>query len=377
METKTLRVLQVVDSLGAGGIQAFILNINRNINLDKIKFDYVVYRNKNEREFYDESVEKMGGNIICLQQNKGIKRIKSFIDLYKLQKEKKYKVVHIHGDRAKSFFEAVVFKLCKTPKIIMHSHNDRMSKDKKLYYLHLGMQNIIKHLWKYTVNYEFACSSNAAEWMFADSDINDSKAQVINNGIDEQKFIFNEEIRQKYRKKLNIQEKFVIAHVGRFSYQKNHNFLIDIFNSVIKRYSDSVLLLVGEGELKEEIIEKVKNLKLQDKVIFYGLSNEIHNILQAADIFVFPSHFEGLPVVGIEVQASGLMTIASDTISDEVKITDYWASVPLSKSCEEWAEIILKYKDGYIRKDTSKEIIDSGFSARQISKKLENLYINK
>ncbi|EKQ56660.1 MULTISPECIES: glycosyltransferase family 1 protein [unclassified Clostridium] len=377
METKTLRVLQVVDSLGAGGIQAFILNINRNINLDKIKFDYLVYRNKNEREFYDESVEKMGGNIICLQQNKGIKRIKSFIDLYKLQKEKKYKVVHIHGDRAKSFFEAVVFKLCKTPKIIMHSHNDRMSKDKKLYYLHLGMQNIIKHLWKYTVNYEFACSTNAAEWMFADSDINASKAQVINNGIDEQKFIFNEEIRQKYRKKLNIQEKFVIAHVGRFSYQKNHNFLIDIFNSVIKRYSDSVLLLVGEGELKEEITEKVKNLKLQDKVIFYGLSNEIHNILQAADIFVFPSHFEGLPVVGIEVQASGLMTIASDTISDEVKITDYWASVPLSKSCEEWAEIILKYKDGYIRKDTSKEIIDSGFSARQISKKLEDLYINK
>ena len=376
MKNKTLRVLQIVDSLGAGGIQAFILNINKNMHLDKVRFDYVVYRNERDAEFYDKSVEKMGGKIICLQKNNGIKRIKSFIDLYKLQKDKKYDVVHIHGDRVKSFFEAIVFKLCKTPTIIMHSHNDRMSKDKKLYYLHLGMQNVIKHFWRFIVDYEFACSTNAAEWMFSKSDIRDSRAKVINNGIDEKKFIYNEEVRQKYRKKLNVEGKFVVAHVGRFSYQKNHDFLIDIFNSVNKQYSNSVLLLIGDGELKEKIIEKVRLLNLEDKVIFYGLCDEIHNILQAADIFVFPSHYEGLPVVGIEVQASGLMTVASDTISNEIKITDYWTSVSLNKSAEEWAKIILKYKDGYTRTDTSKEIINSGFSARRISKNLQDLYIN-
>ena len=376
MKNKTLRVLQIVDSLGAGGIQAFILNINKNMDLDKIKFDYVVYRNERDAEFYDKSVEKMGGNIICLQKNNGIKRIKSFIDLYKLQKDKKYDVVHIHGDRVKSFFEAIIFKLCKTPIIIMHSHNDRMSKDKKLYYIHLGMQNVIKHFWKFIVDYEFACSTNAAKWMFSKSDIRDSRAKVINNGIDEKKFIYNEEVRQKYRKKLNVEGKFVVAHVGRFSYQKNHDFLIDIFNSVNKQYSNSVLLLIGDGELKEKIIEKVRLLNLEDKVIFYGLSDEIHNILQAADIFVFPSHYEGLPVVGIEVQASGLMTVASDNITNEIKITDYWTSVSLNKSAEEWAKIILKYKDGYTRINTSKEIINSGFSAAGISKTLEDLYIN-
>ncbi|NSB12476.1 glycosyltransferase family 1 protein [Clostridium beijerinckii] len=376
MENKTLRVLQVVDSLGAGGIQAFILNINRNMHLDKIKFDYVVYKNKEETEFYDESVEKMGGQIICLEKNTGIKRLKSFIDLYRLQKDKKYSVVHIHGDRAKSFFEAVVFKICKTPTIIMHSHNDRISRDKRFYHLHLGIQNIIRSLWKYVVNYEFACSTNAAQWMFSKEDVRDEKAKVINNGIDEKKFIYNEEIREEYRRKLNLQDKFVLTHVGRFSYQKNHDFLIDIFNSVNKQYSNSVLLLIGEGELKEKIEDKVRSLNLEDKVIFYGLCNEIHNILQASDIFVFPSHYEGLPVVGIEVQAAALMAVASDAISNEIKITHYWKSVSLDSPPEEWAKIILKYKDGYSRKDTSEDIIKSGFSARAISRNLENLYMN-
>lgn len=376
MKNKTLRVLQLVDSLGAGGIQAFILNINKNMPLDRIIFDYLVYRNANESEFYDESVKKLGGRIICLPKNHGIKRIKSFLDLYKMQKEKKYQVVHIHGDRAKSFFEAAILKLCRTPTIIMHSHNDRMSKDKKLYHLHLGMQNIIKNLWKFVVNYEFACSNNAAEWMFSESDMKTAKAKVINNGIDEKKFIFNEEIREKYRKKLMLQDKFVIVHVGRFTYQKNHDFLIDIFNSLIHKYNNALLLLIGDGELKEKIIEKVKQLNLEDKVIFYGLCNEIHNILQAADVFVFPSHFEGLPVVGIEVQASGLMTVASDNITKEIKITDYWTSLSLEKSPQEWADKILEYKDWYKREDTSKEIIKAGFSANEIAKNLEDLYLN-
>lgn len=375
MMNNTLKILQIVDSLEAGGIQAFILNINKNMNLNKVRFDYVVYRSENESEFYDETVKEMGGEIICLPKNRGIKRIKSFVDLYNFQKNKRYHIVHIHGDRAKSFFEAVALKFCKTPVIIIHSHNDRMSKDKKLYYIHLMIQNIIKHLWKYVVNCEFACSNNAAEWMFSKADIKNSKVKVINNGIDEQKFIYNEEIRQRYRKKLKLENKFVLIHIGRFTYQKNHDFLIDVFNSVRSKCSNAILLLIGEGELKEEVIKKVKSLNLEEKVIFYGLSNEIYNLLQAADIFVFPSHYEGLPVVGVEVQAAGLMTVASDSISDEIKITNYWISVSLNKSPEEWAEIILKYKEGYTRKDTSEEIMKAGFSARKISKELENLYI--
>lgn len=376
MKKKTLRVLQLVDSLGAGGIQAFIINVNKNMDLEKVKFDYLVYRNKEECEFYDETVKKMGGNIICLPKDHGIKRIKSFIELYKLQKHKKYSVVHIHGDRAKSFFEAIILKLCKTPTIIMHSHNDRMSKDKKLYHVHLIMQSIIKYFWKFIVNYEFACSINAAEWMFSKSDIKNSKVKVINNGIDEKKFTYNEETRKRYREKLNVKDKFVIVHVGRFSYQKNHDFLIDIFKCVSNQYNNSVLLLIGEGELKEEIMEKVKLLKLKDKVIFYGLSNEIYNILQAADVFVFPSHYEGLPVAGIEVQAAALMAIASDTISHEIKVTDYWTDVSLDKSPQEWAEIILKYKGGYTRKDTCKEIAKAGYSSKEIANELEHLYTN-
>ncbi|WP_077858234.1 glycosyltransferase [Clostridium sp. BL-8] len=376
MNNNTLKVLQIVDSLEAGGIQAFILNINKNINLNKVSFDYVVYRNEDTSEFYDENVKEMGGEIICLPENHGIKRIKSFIDLYNFQKNKKYHIVHIHGDRAKSFFEAVALRFCKTPVIIIHSHNDRMSKDKKLYYIHLGIQSIIKHLWKYVVNYEFACSNNAAKWLFSKADVKDSKVRVINNGIDEKKFIYNEETRQRYRKKLKLEDKFVLMHVGRFTYQKNHDFLIDVFNSVRSKCSNAILLLIGEGELKEEVIKKVKSLNLEGKVIFYGLSNEIYNILQAADIFVFPSYYEGLPVVGVEVQAAGLMTIASDSISDEIKITNYWNSVSLNKSPKEWAEIILKYKDGYIRKDTSEEIRNAGFSVSVIAKKLQDLYIN-
>lgn len=376
MSKETLKVLQIVDSLEAGGIQAFILNINKNINLNKVKFDYVVYRDKDDIEFYDKNVKEMGGKIICLPKNHGLKRIKSFMDLYNFQKNEKYHIVHIHGDRAKSFFEAVALKICNTPVIIIHSHNDRMSKDKNLYYVHLVIQNIIKHLWKFVVKYEFACSSNAAEWMYSKADIKRSKVKVINNGIDEVKFTYNEKTRKKYRKKLGIENKFVLMHVGRFTYQKNHDFLIDIFNYVSIKCTNSILLLIGEGELKEAIIKKVKSLNLEDKVIFYGLSSEIYNILQAADVFVFPSHYEGLPVVGVEVQAAGLMTVASDSISAEIKMTNYWTSLSLSKSPEEWAERILKYKDGYIRLDTSEKIMKAGFSARGIAKELEKLYIS-
>ena len=257
----------------------------------------------------------------------------------------------------------------------MHSHNDRMSKDKKLYYIHLGLQKIIRYLWKFIVDYRFACSNNAAEWMFSKYDIENSKVKVINNGIDEKKFIYNEKMRLEYRKKLNLKNKFVMVHVGRFTYQKNHEFLIDIFNSVYLKYDKSVLLLIGEGVLEDKIKEKVELLKLQNSVIFYGLSDEIYNILQAADVFVFPSHYEGLPVVGIEVQAAALMSVASDNITNEIKITDYWKSISLDKSSEEWAEIVLNYKDGYARRDTSEEIKKAGFSSLEISKSLEALYL--
>ena len=165
--------------------------------------------------------------------------------------------------------------------------------------------------------------------------------EIINNAIDIEKFIFNQNIREKIRKQLNVEDKFVIGHIGRFSYQKNHEFLVDMFKNISNENSEAVLLLIGEGNLKEKIVQKVKENNLEEKVIFLGTVKNINEIMQAMDVFVLPSYYEGLPVVGIEAQASGIDCFFSDTITTELKINDNVKFLNINNT-KEWCENIMK-----------------------------------
>ena len=168
--------------------------------------------------------------------------------------------------------------------------------------------------------------------------------EVIPNGIELDKYAYNSVVRKAIRKKLGVENKFVIGHVGRFSAQKNHTFLIDIFNKVYQKDTNTVLLLLGVGELMETIKTKAKDLGIENKIIFYGVSNEMEKMWQAMDIFVMPSLHEGLPVTGVEAQASGLPCIFSDTITREIDVTGKSEFLPLDGTIEAWVDCILKHK---------------------------------
>lgn len=187
---------------------------------------------------------------------------------------------------------------------------------------------VFKSLIPFIADYNIACSESAARYMFPKRVIDSKDYQIINNGIEVSSYVYNPQVRQVYRSRYNCHGKFVVGHIGRFVRQKNHEFIIDIFSEIHKKESDSILCLFGTGEDENRIKEKVKELGLEDSVMFYGTTNEVQNILQMMDVFLFPSLYEGLPVVCVEAQAAGLPVVASGTITEEVRITDLVKFVP-------------------------------------------------
>ena len=219
-------------------------------------------------------------------------------------------------------------------------------------------------------NLKFACGEAAGKWLFGNS----NDVYVIKNGIQVKDFLFSEEIRNKVRTELKIQDKFVVGNVARFNLQKNHLFLLDIFNCIAKKKKNAVLLLVGDGEEKDNILKKSNELGILDKVIFLGIRKDVCNILQAVDVFVFPSLYEGLPVSLIEAQASGLKMYISDTITREVNVTNSIEYLSLSESAETWADIICS--SDYTRNCDISGIKENGYDAIDSAKKLEKMYLN-
>ena len=229
---------------------------------------------------------------------------------------------------------------------------------------------------KYATNY-MCCSELAGRWLFGDKTYDEGKVYLLNNAIDLDKFKYDKKIRDKKRKELGIKEDtIVIGHIGRFVAQKNHTFLIDIFNQFHKKEKNSILLLAGQGPLQEEIKNKVRELGLDDSVRFLGQRNDANELYQAFDVFLLPSLYEGLPVVGVEAQASGLLCFFSDDMTKETKVLDSTVFMSLSNTAEEWTgEILTNLKD-YKRINTKNEVSDNGFDIEVEARKLEKYYIN-
>ena len=201
------------------------------------------------------------------------------------------------------------------------------------------------------------------------------KFQIMNNAIDAKKFIYNEEVRKQKRAELGVEDKFVIGHVGRFNLQKNHEFLVKRFADFAKTNEDAVLVLIGNGELQEKIKEMAKEYGIETKVKFLGLREDIPQLLQAMDLFLFPSLFEGLPVTLVEAQAAGLPCVISDMITDEIMIIDQISKVSLSGNTSLWNQEIAKYRYSK-RKNTIEDIIEHGFDIEKNARWLEEFYTN-
>lgn len=359
-----VRVLHIVTYMGRGGLETMLMNYYRHINRDKVQFDFLVHRDFEAD--YDKEILTLGGKIYH------ISRLIPWSHSYReklnhfFREHPEYKIVHVHQDCLSSVALQCA-KECGILVRIAHSHNN--AQDKNLKYL------IKLYYMKKIPNYAtdlFACSEAAGKWMFGEKAF-----QVVHNAIDIEKYKYSPAIAQKVRKQFNIENKIVIGHVGRFNPQKNHEFLIDIFAECIKRNSNVVLMLVGDGNGKKKIVSKVRALGINDKVIFMGVRSDVNELLQAMDVFVFPSLYEGLPVTVIEAQAAGLPCVISNYVSEECIVTSDLISVmKLSDSVEMWAECALQ-KVKIDRRNTSEEIEKAGYDIKIAAKKLEQIYLEK
>lgn len=346
----------------AGGLETLIMNWYRNIDRNKVQFDFLVhYQGK---FFYDDEIVRLGGKIYHLSVRDDSNFIKYLRDLDQFFKEhKEYKIVHGHMESLGKFY----FKVAKkhgVPVRIAHSHNSATEPTLK------GKVKgvLAKGFPKYATHY-FACSELAGRFMFGNRNFT-----VIKNAIDLSRFQYNEGIRVAMRKEMNLNNKFVIGHVGRFCTQKNQKYLVDIFEQIRKQKSNVVLLLIGKGELLEEVKAYVAEKSLSESVRFLGVRDDVNKLYDAMDVFVFPSLFEGLGIVAIEAQVSRLMTVCSDVVPKEANVTEYYKAIPLQESPERWAEEICEYADGYEKKDVTDKIRNAGYDIKKSALMLQQFY---
>ena len=363
---KTIRVAQVLGKMNAGGVESFIMNYYRNINKDKVQFDFIV--DSDSTKIPREEIEKMGGRVIEVTP---YQRIYEYIkNLRRVFRENKYKIVHSHLNSLNIFPLYCAYKE-KVPIRIAHSNSTSNKKEKKKNML----KNILKRFSKIFATNYFACSEHAGRWLFGNSTFEKGKVTIIKNAINIEKFKYDENIRKRIRKELNIENKLVLGHVGRFMKQKNHEFLIDVFNSVYQENKNIVLILIGNGPLEEQIENKVKKLKLEKVVKFLGVKDNVNEYMQAMDIFLFPSLYEGLGIVAIEAQCSGLKCLVSTEVPREVELTDNIKFIENNE--KKWKNSIIQESKNIKSRDINlKKVYSNEYNIKDSAKQLEKIYIN-
>lgn len=368
---ETIRVLNVTTVFKAAGIESFIMNIYRNIDREKVQFDFMVMRD--EKEYYDEEIESLGGKKYTIQKdskNIFIKVLKESKAFYGFLKIHSYDIVHIHYTTPLRAFYALAAKKAGAKVIVYHSHSAEVSG--KSFLKRLLYSILRKCIEKWATDY-FACSKVAAEWMFPPKLISEEKTKIIYNGIDVNRFRFDKKSRDVVRNELGVSDEFVMIHTGRFLEQKNHKFVLEVFQKIKMEQSDAKLLLLGTGDLFEEVEHYANELNISDSVFFLGVRTDVERYLCAADCYIMPSLYEGLPVAAVEAECSGLPCFLSTNITREVALTDIVKFLNLSQSSEEWAEeIILSRK--IIRHDKSDMVAKGGYDVHEVAKNLQMFY---
>lgn len=371
MENKKIRVLHTAP-LVIGGITSFVINVASLIDSDRFVIDNICFRNK--KEFSEDKFCQYGGKkyVVDIEniKFKPYKIFKKFIGTYKVIKENKIDIFHIDTESSDQIFLAIAAKMAGVKKVIYHSHNTKSGR-KGLF--RKIIEIICKPLMNIFIDEYCACSEAAAEFLFSKKIIKSNRVHIIKNGIHLEKYLFNIDTRLKYREKLNLNNNFVVGHVGRFSKQKNHEFLLNVFSEIQKIIPESKLLLIGVGELTDSIKEKAKILGIYNNIIFLGGRDDVPELLQAMDVFIFPSLYEGLPVIGVEVQAASLPTILSDTITKELKLTNCIKYLSLNDSFEKWAKEAINFAK-IKRKNNYKELKENGYDIKSTVKELEKIY---
>ena len=367
-----IRILHVIGVMNRGGAESMIMNLYREIDRTKVQFDFVEH--SNERPIFDGEIEELGGHIYRCPRfiGKNYFSYKKWWDKFFENEGKDYQIVHGHiGSTAAIYLNCAKKKGKYT---IAHSHSSGSD-----YSLHSLMYSLLSYNTRNIADYFFGCSVVAGIDRYGRKVVdNNDKFKVLPNAIDIKDYIYSFEERMNVRKKLGYnQNELVIGHVGRMTAEKNHTFVLEIFRCICEIEPNARLLLIGDGKLREELKQKVIALGIEQKVLFTGVRSDVNQLMQAMDIFVFPSIFEGLPVTMVEAQAAGLPCIISNKVPDECIITKGLVTIKnLEDSPEEWAKHILS-RVNIPRIDTSNEIREHGFDIKETSKWLEKFYLEK
>ncbi len=351
-----------------GGVESVIMNYYRNIDKNNVQFDFLC---NTDKVAYEDEINLLGGKIYRItQRRENARKFHNDMNDFFKKHAKEYSTIWVNVCSLANIDYLKYAKKYGIKYRVIHSHNSQNMDSFIRGVLHKVNKHRIK---KYATDF-WSCGEEAGKWFYTKKITASDKYMLVNNAINLKEYAYDEKVREKYRKEFKIDDdSVVIGHVGRFHFQKNHDFLIDIFYEYHKLNNKSYLLLIGDGEDKQKIKEKVESLNISNNVKFLGLRKDVKELLNAMDIFLFPSLFEGLPVALIEAQANGLPVYASkDTISDKSKMSDNFNFISLNKSGKEWANIMYNNKNN--RKDNKQSIAENGFDIEQECEKIENYF---
>lgn len=373
-----LKVLVYGATYNPGGIERFLISYISRIASNDIKFDFV---NKDKRALaFDDVIKKLNCNVIELNlpgRKKNVFEYNRKLDSFFKDNASNYDCVWFNMIDLVNIDPIMKAHKYKFKHIIVHAHNSKLMES--LYSLkgirHNLQHNINRNLINRYATDFWACSYDAAKWFFKGNAL--KKSLVINNAINVNKFRFNDQKRKDLRKKLNIKDnEFVIGNIGRLQYQKNQKFTIDVFKKYLSINPKSKLIFVGQGEDYASLKTTVKEMGLNTKVIFAGVQNNINEWLDIFDLFIFPSHFEGLGIAMLEAEANGLPVLASaNVIPEEVKLNSNFRFLSLDLSANNWAQEIYNMKKDRLQyNEIHKNFINAGYDISEASKRLKGIF---
>lgn len=358
-----VRILHIVHILNRGGMESRIMDLYRNINKQRYQFDF--YVDSGQKGVFDLEIEQDGGSVYysSLPNKNGFPSFRAF-RLF-LDKHREYKIIYAYNQWAGMYLKIAQKK--GIPTRVAYSRTSLES---------YSLKNLIKNIVKINVNkyatHKFAVSKKAGEWLFGSNAVRKNEVVIWPNAINAKNYAFHEKIRMEVRKELNIMDKFVVIHVGNFRRAKNHPFLLEVFSEIKRLNKNSILLLIGNGRL-DSFTEQINRLKIADSIIFLGVRDDVSRLLQAGDVFVFPSLYEGFPGAVLEAQASGLWCLVSDTVTEEIEVTNHIERISLSLPCTFWASKVLSY-DKLNRDMAWKEIVQAGYDNNQLTIQTEKFF---
>ena len=358
------RVLQVVTIMNRGGIESMIMNLYRAIDRNKIQFDFLVHRN--EKGDFDDEIESLGGKIFKIEAIRPWNYYQYFKSLDKFfQINRDYQAVHSHIQENSGFALKYAAKY-SIPIRIAHSHSTLTRIDYKYPFRIFAKFYLNKY-----ATAKFSCGKEAGDSLFGEN----ANYRLFNNSIDSSRFQYNPSVRSQVRKELNIDNNtFVIGNVARLNRYKNQTFAIDVFAKLIATQPNAILIFVGVGETEASLKQKVQNLRLEKNILFLGLRKDVNRLLQAFDVLLFPSIFEGLPVSLIEAQAAGLPCVLSDTIDSQTAITPNVKFISLSATIQAWVDLLLSFQN-FERQDTSEYIMTANYDIHRNAEWLTDFYL--